>query len=279
MSQFLTDTHDLRELVSNCRACSNSVLHGQNILHHEHLVNLQLQHCKKLCAFIINTKLPSESYGHWICLLRFRNVFVMIDGLNYAIKRPDIMRNVKRFCHLNNCILNVMHLRCQEKSSFKCGYIALAVIAKYHTMSVKQFYNLQTVFKRNSIKFNENLLLEFAQKHFAFSLQMDIEMAPAPVEVPIRMREERHLTRNPNMPVCSRDSRGSCIIASFMTVFFIAITLAVYKTSLISTTFFTPVSHFYLFQLFFTHSLSVCPTNISTMFFTGQHNLVNQRQL
>ena len=170
MSQFLTDTHDLRELVSNCKACSNSLLHGRNILHHEHLANLQLQHCKKLCAFIINTKLPSESYGHWICLLRFRNVFVMIDGLNYAIKRPDIMRNVKRFCHLNNCILNVMHLRCQEKSSFKCGYIALAVIAKYHTMSVKQFYNLQTVFKRNSIKFNENLLLEFAQKHFAFSL-------------------------------------------------------------------------------------------------------------
>ena len=81
-------------------------------------------------------------------------------------------------------------------------------------------------------------------------------MAPAPVEVPIRMREERHLTRNPNMPVCSRDSRGSCITASFMTVFFIAITLAVYRTSL-TATFLTPVSHFYLFQLF---SHTVCPS-------------------
>ena len=170
MSEFVTDKHDLQKLLSKCNVCSKSISRGQNILHNEHLSKLQLQNYNKICAFIINTKLPSESYGHWICLLRFKNVFIMVDGLNYAIKRPDIMLNLNKFCHQNNCILNVMHLRCQEKISFKCGYIAIAIIAKYHTLSIKQFYNMQTVFKRNSIKFNENLLINFAQKHFGFSL-------------------------------------------------------------------------------------------------------------
>jgi len=169
MTESLTNSRDLKTLMLSCKTCSSATQHGRNIIHHSILPHKRIR-TGKLCALIVNTKSPLESVGHWFCLLKFNNVFTLVDGVGYTLNRPDVMNNIKKFCRLNNSSLYTMKLRFQKTSSFKCGFLAMAIIAKYHSIPSKQFHNLENILKRNSITFNEKFLLDFCQKHFSFSI-------------------------------------------------------------------------------------------------------------
>ena len=61
-------------------------------------------------------------------------------------------------------------LCCQLEKSSVCGFITMYMIYVFTHFSLKQFISLEKLFKRNSIKTNEKLILECVQKHFKFKL-------------------------------------------------------------------------------------------------------------
>ena len=170
-NDYLTNGQDLESIASSCTTCFKYLQHGKNIISYTQLPHLFIApHRRKVSAYCVNTKLSHHLSGHWITLILFDRQVLLCDGLNYVQKRLDVMENIQTFCNKNKCKLIVMQLRSQENDSSKCGFLALAFIAKFHSLSKKKFYNLQKVFKRHSIKNNEKFLLKFAEKHFHFQI-------------------------------------------------------------------------------------------------------------
>ena len=171
MTLYLTNGVDLHRLISSCKSCLQYINNGRNIRCHDELPHLLIPGNRtERSAYLINTKRPFDYSGHWICLFKFNRLILLCDGLDYAITRPDVMHNIRKFCRLNDCRLSVMRLRSQQKESSKCGFLSMAYLSKYHSMSLRHFYTMQNVFKRNSIRSNENMLIAFAQTHFAFHI-------------------------------------------------------------------------------------------------------------
>ena len=168
---YLTSGPDLQKLASSCKACFKLIRFGKNIVSYDQLPSLLLENPRTSSSvWFLNTKLPNDSAGHWCTLIQFNSNILLCDGLDYVIKRKDVMFNIRSFCTSNNCKLIVMQLRCQEDDSTKCGYLALSFLAKFHAFSRRKFFHMQLIFKRNSIATNEKLMLKFAQKHFGFRI-------------------------------------------------------------------------------------------------------------
>ena len=168
---YLTSGPELQQIVNSCKACSKLIRFGKNIISYDQLPYLSLGSPRtNSSVWFLNTKLPNDPAGHWCTLIQFSSKILLCDGLDYVIKRKDVMYNIRSFCDSNNCELIIMQLRCQEDDSTKCGYLALAFLAKFHVLSRKKFFNMQPIFKRNSITTNEKLMLNFAQKHFGFQI-------------------------------------------------------------------------------------------------------------
>ena len=171
MSEYLTDSHDLTNLASSCVTCSNTIAHGIYIRHHKDLKNLSIStSSSKRLAIILNTKQDFEPAGHWLILLRSKKMLYLSDGLGYTVTRPDIMHNIRRFCEMHGLRLVVLSLKYQRTRTSKCGYLCLGILAKYHTLSFKKFLAMHIGLKRNSVFSNETYFLDFAKKHFNFSL-------------------------------------------------------------------------------------------------------------
>lgn len=169
--RFLTNGFDLQSIVSSCENCFKSIQHGRNIICHTALpTSFYPGSHTSLVAYIINTRSKSDAIGHWVTLIRLKDTILLCDGLHYVTSRPDVMRNIRIFSKINNCRLVIMNMRYQTANSSKCGFLAIALIAKAHVLPLKSFSALQKLFKKNSIASNERLLLNFAQKHFKFSL-------------------------------------------------------------------------------------------------------------
>ena len=171
MSDYLTDSHDLTRLASSCVTCSNNIAHGVNIRHYKDLQNFNVSiSSNKRVAIILNTKQDFETAGHWAILLKSKRTLYLSDGLGYTVSRPDVMLSIRRFCRMHGFRLVVLSLRYQRTRTSKCGYLCLGVLAKYHTLSFKRFLAMHIALKRNSIFSNETYLLNFAKKHFNFSI-------------------------------------------------------------------------------------------------------------
>lgn len=170
MAAHLTSGIDLHRIVSSCPTCLMYVDYGRNIRCHDELPSLRIPPTRTKFVYFVNTRRFNQSSGHWITLLLFKKSVLLCDGLNYAITRSDVMRNIRRFCRLNNCKLVCMQFRCQQEHSSNCGYISLAFVAKYHSLSLRGLHAMQSLFRRHSIRSNESLLLAFAQKHFSFQI-------------------------------------------------------------------------------------------------------------
>ena len=169
MSSDLTNGLDLTRLMSSCSTCLNAVAFGSKIRHHEEIRNFKdSTTIGTRSAYFLNSQSPDQLFGHWILLLKFKHTMYLCDGLQYAPSRSDIMRNIRSFCRLNNYKLIIFPLRYQLKTSSKCGYLSLGIIAKYHTLSFSQFISMISALRRNSIRSNEQFFLRFAKKHFGF---------------------------------------------------------------------------------------------------------------
>ena len=167
--KHLTNGNDLRTLMKSCRRCSKSIEFGQHIISHKQLPFIRLK--QKQTAFtFISCSMPGE-IGHWANIFVTKNnVALLCDGLNYVQTRPDIMSNVKSFCSNNNLQLNCLDLRCQLEKSSICGYVTMYMVYAFSHFTLKQFLSLEKLFKRNSIRTNEKLILNCVQQHFKFKL-------------------------------------------------------------------------------------------------------------
>lgn len=165
----LTNGNDLRLLMKSCKKCTKSIEFGQHIVSHKQLPLFRPK--QKQTAFtFITSNFPGE-IGHWANIFVTRNKTAFLcDGLNYVQTRPDVMSNIVHFCRNNNFQLNILDLRCQLEKSSVCGFITMYMIYVFTHFSLKQFISLEKLFKRNSIKTNEKLILECVQKHFKFKL-------------------------------------------------------------------------------------------------------------
>lgn len=170
--RLLTNGNDLNSLMKTCKTCSRVTGYGKNIVCHTQLpyMNNFNQKQKNNTLLICNTANQLFTVGHWFVLIIRYNKVYMCDGLGYVITRQDVMDNVTKFCRINNFHFVDLKTRCQLKNSEICGFVAIFFVGKYTTISFGKFCQILSLFRRNSIKSNELLVMKFVQKHFRFQL-------------------------------------------------------------------------------------------------------------
>ena len=167
--KHLTNGNDLRTLMKTCRRCSKSVEFGLHIILHKQLSFIRLKQRQTAFTFL-SCNMPGE-IGHWANIFVTKNnIALLCDGLNYVQTRPDVMSNIMNFCRNNNLHLKNLDLRCQLEKSSICGYVSMYMVYAFSHFTLKQFLSLEKLFKRNSIKTNEKLVLTCVQQHFKFKM-------------------------------------------------------------------------------------------------------------
>ena len=169
---MMTNGKDLKTLIRSCKKCSELTKNGDNVISHSELKTTYLPNSRKKHGFIVNSSSDPSKFGHWFSIIVSPSSDVYLcDGLDYIRKLPDVMNSINQFCIINNCSLKVLPILCQQNNTSVCGYISLYFIARFSTMSVRNFCNLAKIFRNNSIKTNESIVMRYVQLHYNFRIK------------------------------------------------------------------------------------------------------------
>ena len=172
-TRYLTTGDDLKKILLSCKKCTLATGNGENIISHRELIHLKIAKIKKpKNIFICNTADDTVTIGHWFTIIVNVNnkTMYICDGLDYAITQKHVLKNIRQFCRINKLNLVNLQSKCQQKKSNVCGYISIFWVAKYTHLTKRNFMQLSSILKRQSIKSNESFILKFVQIHFKFTL-------------------------------------------------------------------------------------------------------------
>ena len=170
--QYITNIFQLKDALNKCPKCKKLTMNGDLIMSHEHLVNLDITKIKKKkLALIINSENDASIIGHWFVILIWKKYAIFADGQQKLFSnREDVMLHIRRFCSKNSLKFINQKLKIQKNRSFKCGFIALFLVAKFSILSFKSFLALRAILNNNSISSNEKFILNFVKRHFRINI-------------------------------------------------------------------------------------------------------------
>ena len=167
---FITSKDDLLDIISKCPKCLNSTGNGTFIMSYDQLCTIRLTEKyanQKVINFIINSSKSDGVIGHWANIVIFnRKMLFFLDGLNEMKNNPEIMNCIYTFSEKNNLKLYQFNVRYQSKRSKKCGFLACFIVHKSTQSTVSKFLNLRKLLVQNSIKTNEQSMLNSVKKTF-----------------------------------------------------------------------------------------------------------------
>ena len=143
-----------------------------NLMSHEHLLNLDITKSKKQkLALIVNSENDASVVGHWFVILIWKKYAIFADGQQkLSSNRGDVMSHIRKFCSKNSLKFINQKLKIQNNNSFKCGFIALFLVAKFSILSFKSFLALRGILNNNSISSNEKFIINFVKRHFRINI-------------------------------------------------------------------------------------------------------------
>ena len=170
---FVTSGDKLKSILSKCKTCYKLTLKGSLILPIESLGQVVLPkiHQKKF-FIIIHLKSTDEQIGHWIaaaCYLSQRRC-VIIDPSNKYRHSETCVQKITQFCKTHNLTELNYATQFQGSKSFACGQLVLAMCAKMHSHTLKQFLDLRKLIRSFTISFNEHQMVLTMKRHFDTSI-------------------------------------------------------------------------------------------------------------
>ena len=167
--KFILSDIDLKKLLKNCPRCQKSSANGHLIMHHENLIDFDIQNLRRQkLAIILNSE--KNNVGHWVTLLISRspsNFAIYMDSENkLKHENPIVFLNIKKFCKKNNLKLIDRSFRNQKIGNYNCGFHVLDTIAKFVHLTNSKFTHYIDALKSNPIETNENRIFQSVKKHF-----------------------------------------------------------------------------------------------------------------
>ena len=165
--RFITTCTDLQSILSRCFKCYKLTLNGTLVVPLHVLSHLMLPK-KKQNKFCLIIHVPHFGLGHWILISVYfdQGQAFIIDPANQFHKCLSSVNIIRTFCKNNTLSGFDFAAKFEASSSYSCGQLCLAIVAKTSLFSFNQMLELRKLIRSYSVEFNEYHLMLFMQRHF-----------------------------------------------------------------------------------------------------------------